>query len=328
MNASLVLVVLIVTLLLSAGLHGQESRQPSIGETQIMKWKDGKQAVYLLAFDDSCPTHITNAIPELEKRNLVGTFYINPGNGPYKNLQAKWVEAAKSPAVVLGNHTFSHVGAFEVDQLDEELAKCSEVIHALNPNRKPPYLLSFARPGGVPWKLEAEQVNELLKKHHLVSRPPFQGPPFHHKTLEEGLKTIDVALEKGEMGHLDFHGVGGDWHVVPMDYYIPLLDRLQAESHRLWVTDHITYHKYVTQRKSTKVNVLSTSENEIRLMLTCDADPALYDLPLTLRTRVPAGWQRCTIHQGDEQIPSQPTDGFVQYSAKPGSEIVIVLHNQ
>ena len=44
----------------------------------------------MLEFDDSCESHIKNAIPELKKRGMVGTFYINPGNGPYKNKQAAW----------------------------------------------------------------------------------------------------------------------------------------------------------------------------------------------------------------------------------------------
>ena len=98
---------------------GQES-----GATQILKWKDGKQAVFLLEFDDSCESHLKNAIPELKKRGMVGTFYINPGNGPFQNERQAWEkDLPNNPAVVYGNHTFKHRGVTNAIQLDAELAR-------------------------------------------------------------------------------------------------------------------------------------------------------------------------------------------------------------
>ena len=69
-------------------------------------------------------------------------------------------------------------------------------------------------------KTTKEEINAVLAKHHLADRPPFFGPPLTVKTLPAYLAVIDTALKKGELGHLDFHGVGGDWHVTPMDWYL------------------------------------------------------------------------------------------------------------
>ena len=78
------------------------------GETSVLKWRDGKKAVFLLAFDDSCQTHVKNVVPELARRGMVGTFYINPGNGPFLSMQKVWEsELPTNPAVVYGNHTFN-----------------------------------------------------------------------------------------------------------------------------------------------------------------------------------------------------------------------------
>src|SRR2546426_1324490 len=60
------------------------------GATTVLKWKDGKKAVFLLMFDDSAPTDIKNVIPELKKRGMTGTFYIVPGGGPFKAAQKAW----------------------------------------------------------------------------------------------------------------------------------------------------------------------------------------------------------------------------------------------
>ena len=62
------------------------------------------------------------------------------------------------------------------------------------------------------------------------------------KTAAELLKVVDQALARGEAGHLDFHGVGGDWLSTPMDVFTALLDKLEACRDRLWITDHISCH--------------------------------------------------------------------------------------
>ena len=78
-----------------------------IGTTQILQWKDGKKAVIMLGFDDSAPSQLEHVVPELEKRKIVGTFYLVTGNKLYAALQRRWEAAAKSPYVVVANHTFT-----------------------------------------------------------------------------------------------------------------------------------------------------------------------------------------------------------------------------
>ena len=87
-------------LLLASVASGLVAHAAEVGETKILKWKDGKTAVFLLAFDDSCPTHLTNVIPELEKRGIVGNFYVVPGKGTLPPKKAQWEKAAKSPVEV------------------------------------------------------------------------------------------------------------------------------------------------------------------------------------------------------------------------------------
>ncbi len=296
-----------------------------VSETQVLKWKDGKQAAFLLSFDDSCPTHLTNVIPELEKRGIVGNFYVVPGKGTYPGKKAQWEKAAQSPVVAIANHTFTHVGANDSAQLDDELGKCNEAIKALYPERKWPRLIGFGKPGGVPWKVTKEEVDPLLAKHHLVGRPPFWGPPIHQKSAEECVKTIDQALAKGEMGHLDCHGVGGDWLVTPMDWFIAILDKFDAEKERLWVTDVVSYHQYKTERETAEVKVLQSVPRGIRLTLTSKADPALYDLPLTLETVVPGDWKACVVKQDGKETPVTISDGKVRYAAIPGGGEIQLL---
>ena len=157
-----------------------------VGGTGVLRWKDGKDAVFLLAFDDSCVSHLEHAIPELEKRGLVGNFYIVPGKGALPPKKEAWQKVASSPAVALQNHTFTHAGATTVDQLDDELARCNQAIRQLLPDRKWPRLIAFGYPGGVPWTVPRDQLLKSLEKHHLIERPAREamrryGVPFSRR---------------------------------------------------------------------------------------------------------------------------------------------------
>ena len=291
------------------------------GGTRLRKWKDGKQAVFMMEFDDSCPSQIKNVIPELEKRKMVGTFYIVPGIGPYQNLQSAWEKAALSPYVELANHTWTHSGSDNVAKLDMELAKCNEVILNARPDRKQPRLISFGTPGGVPWKISKEEWQAGFDKYNLINRPSFYGPPFHQKSPAEMIAVVDLALSRGDMGHLDFHGVGGDWHITPMEWFTALLDKLEADRERLWITDPISWHKYVAERKGAQLKELVSNDSEVRVSLTSSTNPELYDLPLTLSTKVPAAWKACVVTQGKTVSGPIPVSaGEVRYDALPGAE--------
>jgi len=312
---------------LAAGAVSADTTSPSAkpGDTAVLKWQDGKQAVFLLAFDDSCQSHIKNVIPALKQHGYVGTFYINPGNGPFKSQQKVWeTELPGNPAVVYGNHTFFHKGATNAAQLESELSGCEAVIYACHPERKTPFLVSFGQPGGVPWTVSKEEVAAALARHHLINRPNFWGAAIHVKTTADMEALVDKAIAKGDMGHLDFHGVGGDWLAATMDFFNAFLDKLDACRDKLWVADHISYHKYLTERTSAAVKVAQADATQIRLQLTSAADPALYDLPLTLETRVPANWTTCTVAQGTAHQQVSATNGVVRYAATPGAEAIVI----
>lgn len=294
------------------------------GATRVLKWPDGRKACFVMAFDDGAPSQLKNVVPELEKRKLVGTFYLVTGNSLYASLKSKWEEAARSPYVVVANHTFTHRGVTNAEELEPELAKNNEVLLALYPDRPRPRLLAFGKPGGVPWIVSKEDLSAALARHHLVDRPPFKGPPMNYKSAEETVAVVDRALEKGEMEYLVFHGVGADWLVTPLDWFAALLDKLEANRDSLWITDTASWHQYVRERDGAEIKGAEATAAGLRLELTSKADPALYDLPLTLSTSVPPDWKNCTVTQGQTTTRLPVRDGAVQYHAIPGKgEIAI-----
>lgn len=302
--------------------------EPVTGDTQILKWKDGKKAAFMLAFDDSAPSQLKNVVPELEKRKIVGNFYLVTGNKLYGALKRRWEAAAQSPYVAVANHTFTHKGVNNAAELDPELAQCNEVLYGLKPEGKKTRLFGFGKPGGVPWKVTPEEQAAALARHHLCNRPPFAGPPVNYKSAETTVATVDAAIAKGEMGHLDFHGVGEDWLVTPVEWFTALLDKLESVRDQVWITDVVSWHQYVTERDRAAVQVISADKDILTLELTSKADPALYDLPLTLSTQVPADWENCLVTQGAGTRPLLVKEGLVMYDAIPGSGTITLKKDQ
>ena len=295
--------------------------------TRVLKWKDGKRAVFMIQFDDSASSQLQNVIPQLTKRGIPGTFYINPGNGPYKAFQAQWEKVANLPGIELANHTYTHNGALTVEIFDQEIAKTNEVLNQLYPDRKTPRLISYGRPGVAKekWGITDAQMKEVLDKNHMIERPPFTGPPFQYKTTSEMNELVDLAIKTGDMKSLVFHGVGGDWLITPLDYFAAVLDKLDANRDQLWLTDPLAYHKYLTERTTAVAKEISSTPKRIQISLTSQADPAFYDLPLSLATRVPADWTHAAVQQGKSRVNVQVIDGTARYDAIPGAgEIVLV----
>jgi peptidoglycan/xylan/chitin deacetylase (PgdA/CDA1 family) len=302
------------------------------GATRVARWPDDAQAAFLLMFDDSWPSHFQVAAPELAKRGLTATFYINPGKGEYQKFHGEWESNVWKQGMAYGDHTMTHKGVKDFANADWEIGECARIIRGIIPGAAT-RLLSYGQPGVGPgaWNITAPQLDELLRKHRLISRPPFtgHGAVYHLKTTAEMLALADRAIANGGLEYLVIHGVERivpkwsyqDFWALKQDVFLPLLDGLQARRDRgaLWITDHIAAHQYERERDTAAVRVLGATGQKISVSLTCTADPQFYDLPLTLVTRVPAAWQQCRVTQGTNQCRRAAAGQEVRYPAQPNS---------
>ncbi len=301
------------------------------GDTKVAKWKDDRTAAFLLMYDDGWPSLWQVAIPEMVKRGMIGTFYINPEKGEYKKFEKKWTEEIPATGMVYGNHTMTHHGVRDMEHAEYEVGACADYIRKVSAKPKPE-LVSYGQPGVGPgkWNITKEQLDELLEKYHLIDRPPFagHGAVYHHQTTDQMLALADKAIAERGMEYIVFHGVERkepdwgyqDFWALKQDVFFPLLDRLKEKSDNgdLWITDHITQHKYEMQREATAVKVVRAAPKEIELEVTCSADPKWYDGVLTFIAEVPGDWKKVVVSQGDAKTTADVKDGVVKFDALPG----------
>ncbi len=319
------LAILLLALVSSAS--GQQ-----IGETRIARWKDDRTAVFLLMFDDSWPSHVQVAAPELVKRGLIATFYICPGKGEHLKFSADWDNKVWQQGMVYGNHTMTHKGVKDYTNAVVEIGDCARYIRKVT-GAKETKLVSYGQPGVGPkdWNITPAQLNDLLKQNHMIDRPPFNdhGAVYKWKTTEEMLALADKAIASKGLEYLVIHGVERlkpdwgyqDFWALKQDVFFPLLDGLKARSDKgdLWITDHISAHQYETERDSAEVRVVEQNASSIRLELKSKADPIYYDLPLTLITRVPTDWKHARVLQGEKKAVVAVEKGMIRYEAVPGA---------
>ena len=193
-------------------------------------------------------------------------------------------------------------------------------------------LVSYAQPGvdAKDWTISAAELDALLKRHRLVSRPDFRdhGAVYHLKTAADMIARADRAIATQGMEYVIFHGIERiqpdwgyqDFWAFKQTEYLALLDALKQRSDRgqLWVTDHIALHRYETTRDHAALRLISATSGAIQLELTCHADPRDYAVPLTLVVQVPADWERVRVRHASGNSLASPQAGAIRFDAAPG----------
>jgi hypothetical protein len=121
---------------------------------------------------------------------------------------------------------------------------------------------------------------------------------------------------------LVFHGIEGiGWEPKSEAEMVEYLDYIDARTDDLWVATYRDGVKYVRERMATSVST-TAEEGALTVRLTHTLSDR-YDLPLTLRTAVPASWSTVQVTQGDRQVTVDrregSEEGYVQYRARPNA---------
>ena len=122
---------------------------------------------------------------------------------------------------------------------------------------------------------------------------------------------------------LVIHGVDGvGWEALKTEEIDEYFSYIKSKDNELWVATFADAAKYMRERMNATVTV-TENDGKISVVLTHPLDNSLYNLPLTLKTKVKSGWKEVTIRQGNEikQVPTQKSgkETFVIYQAVPNS---------
>jgi hypothetical protein len=301
------------------------SAKQQYGTPRVTKFKDGKSAAFSMQFDDSMETQADFAIPEMNKRGLVGTFFINPAKDRYGKRRQTWEVVCPKHGHELANHTLRHEGAADYEEADREIGGCARHIWKLSPESSK--LRPFLRGGGTTWGISRDEMGELMDKYYLFRAPRRTGISDEH---DNGRPVVQAreALEEGRWGLVGFHGVGGQWISTSEEAFVEMLDFLVENKDRLWTGTTGDVYRYTQERDAVKaVSLTDASEDGFRIAVECDPEKVktydrpfceLYDMPLTVQVQVPASWTRFTVKQADREEKGEVTEVDGQRVARFG----------
>ncbi len=239
-------------------------------------WPRGSQAAVSLTYDDSPLSHLQNAVPALDRQRLKGTFFINPGQQPFRDNRAAWAKVAGSGHEV-ASHTFTHPccrdfsfvpkgqGLEDLNR-SQMAAQLDDTIAALK-GIGVTSMASFAYPCGQGYFGEKkESYIPLLRTRHLYARGVGQPDRFNAdrskldpyaissvdgaKTLAELETLAEQAAAQGGWLVFYFHGVGGDHLAVDGQVHEQFLKYLAANPKRYWVAPFVEVGDRVFAKKS------------------------------------------------------------------------------
>jgi len=303
------------------------------GPPEIAPFFNGAAGAVSLQFDDSMPSQLQNAVPLLKARGLHATFFVNPGQGHYKAHSHDWEVELPAAGHEIGNHTMNHTGAKDATEAEKQIAECSDVINRL-PGRHP-RLVSFAVPGGVPWKVTAADTAPVFKKYCLVQS---NDRIFFDEKQVDPVTFAQRAVANRNWAQIGMHGTGGEWLSTSIPTLTRLLDFLVANHSTVWTEPTIDVYKYIQERNAVEpLRLTSVSASGFSLKVRCDpaklqtfGRPAasLYDQPLTVEVPVPATWSAYRIEQGKSRTHGKTVDAggkhLARFSVDPNGGVVHV----
>ena len=299
---------------------------------RIAKWKGDAKGAVSLYYDDGTDSSFRNAVPELVRRGLPGTFYICCGwyEGENDPKLARWGTAAREhpDAIFLGDHTWTHGGVTNAAQFAGEISRNGAMLRRLSglPEDAP---LSFAIPGVAGWKISREELDKTLAEHHEVLRHRFEpniggpkdgtNPVFSMRTAADAAQAFNRAEAEGGWESLIFHGVGGDWIAFDLEEHGKMLDDLEtrAKADRLWVGSAIDVHRYAAARDAIRFTHVDAPDGGLDFRVEGDPGQQLGTTAPrpTLVCAVPADWTRARVRSelftfGSKELADRARKGF------------------
>jgi len=120
---------------------------------------------------------------------------------------------------------------------------------------------------------------------------------------------------------LVFHGVDGiGWEALPGSLLQEYFSYIKHHEDKSWIATFGDVTKYMRERMSASVKSEMVGK-KINIELTHSLDQSMYDLPLTLRTAIPASWKKASVKQGNKTQDVSVNNGFILYQLEPNKGV-------
>jgi peptidoglycan/xylan/chitin deacetylase (PgdA/CDA1 family) len=341
--------MLLVAFLLTIGVRTFSPARAQVGNHQITYFQGNKPGAVSFTFDDGLLSQATNGASQLNARGLKGTFFIITSRGEvswdvWRNLASQGHEIA--------SHTVTHRSLIEisVSEITWELSESQSII---NQNVFNQSCITIA----YPYTETNDTVQSIADDYYVAARDGWMaGYPNYYQpgqdqygswdmidftnvgsmlgdyldinTNNQELQWFTKALKNAAERHgwydIHFH------EIADPTVFGNILDYV-LEKNLYWIDTFGNISRYMKERLHSTIEVVADTNSEIRLNILMDADlpTDVYNVPLTIRSTVPATWAQVIYQQGGatQDVLTPVVEGnetVVYYNAIPnGGEILL-----
>jgi peptidoglycan/xylan/chitin deacetylase (PgdA/CDA1 family) len=275
--------------------------------TEITKWKNNMSGAASLTFDDGYLAQYTIGVTALNAFGFKGTFFLVTRDTslglPRFASWDNWRSAASSGHEI-GSHTETHPQLSTLADAEmriEILYSQAEIEDQIDSQN----CLTFAYPyGDLNSNAEAIVASAYIGARGVP--PGLNSFPFDFynayvwfpESVNGSLEyQADLAETLGEWLIVGFHGMDGtEYGPVTEERFRQFLNHIRSKN--LWVDTFGAVTRYIRERESASLYVVSSSSNGMVLNLSDSLDDIVYDEELTIRSEVPSNCVSALVTQG------------------------------
>lgn len=242
-------------------------------------WPTGIKGAVSLSFDDAAISQLEHAIPIMNRYNIRGTFYVNPGlNSRFERYINSWKQAHEQGHEI-GNHTIAHpcsgnfafVGEeralelWSLERIEADVVEASNRLGELIPAFGE---ASFAYPCGQTYVgrgAARESYVPVIARHFRTARAVGESAndprmcDLHALSSwmveglsgEELVNMLEPAMEAGHWAIYCFHGIGGDHIRIDAEPFEQLVSYLADHATNIWTDTVASIGRYLGERAHT-----------------------------------------------------------------------------
>jgi peptidoglycan/xylan/chitin deacetylase (PgdA/CDA1 family) len=294
---------------------------------ELATWRGFRASAVSYTFDDNSPKQFSVAQPMFDAKGLSATFFCIVGN--LSASQWATIESAAAKGHEIASHTLTHPDLTKLtdDQVAVELSESKNLIESHTGQK----CVSHAYPYcAVPKKTITSRYYPFARScnESLVPSAPTDflsvGAMGSHSTQMN--TASDNAASSGSWLVWLIHGIDDDPACCPITSSVlqSNLNHVTADTNKWWIETFGNVCRYIQERNTSGLTVVSNGAFHITLRLTNNLDSAIFNYPLTLRRPMPDGWDEATITQSGVPVSSQVVAGNLMFDVVPNGGDVIL----
>lgn len=293
----------------------------------IAQYKHDRTCAISYTFDDGLVEHYTLAAPQLERRGLRGTFFINgskineSSKNPADTTRLNWsqVKEMANNGHEISNHGWAHknFAKFPIEEIKEDIYKNDSAIFACNG--------IVPRTFAYPNNNKKKEGRRIAVKNRVGTRTEQRS--IGRKATSEVMENwVNSLIETKAWGVGMTHGLtyGYDAFRNPQRLW-EHFDKVKAQESKIWVGTFREVASYIKEKEATSLQIIR-KKKQLRITPTLKLDKEIYTELLTMvitgeRLKI---IKKIKVKQGKKKLPIQVQDNKVLFEFNPFGGTILI----